>query len=171
MGSQGGDQGTDGMISRDWMCQNSACGSVFHSYSDANPPCPECGCLRVSWVPGGGHVLSGRTRSLDRTVRGLAEQHGMTNLNSPSESRLNRAAPRVYQPPLSPELGVKHWGHGIATQFSAHGVTATQAASPINLTGKLAVGQHAQPRYGGGSVPGPMANTVIEGRDKRRIPT
>jgi predicted nucleic acid-binding Zn-ribbon protein len=81
------------MISRDWQCM--ACGHTFHSY-DGNPACPKCGCVRVQWVPGGGHVR--KHAGVDATVRSLAESYGMSDINTPSPSRLNRAMPKYDAP-------------------------------------------------------------------------
>lgn len=103
---------------------------------------------------------------MDRRLRMIAEQQGMTNLNSPSPSRLNRAAPRLTPPPLTPELGVKHWGLGITSPFSAHGPVCVEAANPIKLKGQLAVGDHAVQRGPNNAFPGPGANTIIEGRHR-----
>lgn len=79
------------------MCLNRACRHVFHSFERESPECPKCGCARVSWVPGGGHIAT--TGNIDRTVRSLADSYGMTNVNTPSPSRLNRAMPKHYHPP------------------------------------------------------------------------
>jgi hypothetical protein len=155
------------MISRDWHCLNVECGRVFHSFEKSQPPCPSCGCLRTDWVPGGGHIMAVAPR-LDARIRSIADQHGMTNLNSPSPSRLDRAAPRVESPPLSPELGVKHWGMGIYSQMSQHGPVCIEASNPVHLTGKLPVGNFATPRTASGSIPGPAANAVVEYRSSQR---
>jgi hypothetical protein len=78
-----------GYVSRNWHCSH--CHGTFHSF-EPNPECPACGCVNVAWVPGGGHVL--KHNGVDRTVRNLADQYGMTNVNTPSPSRLNRAMPK-----------------------------------------------------------------------------
>lgn len=155
------------VLSRDWRCLNDKCGHVYHSFEKGNPPCPSCGCVRVGWVPGGGHVMAIAPR-MDKRLRGIAEQHGLTNLNSASPSRLNRAAPRIETPPLSPELGEKHWGMGITSQFSRHGPVCVEASSPINLRGKLNVGDSAQRYSASTSIPGPEANSILAGRTMQR---
>ena len=108
---------------------------------------------------------------MDRRLRTIAEKQGMTNLNSPSPSRLNRAAPKVNAPPINPELGVKHWGMGITSQFSAHGPVCVEAAGNISLKGTLAVGSSAVPRGPNNAFPSPMANAIVEGRTSRRTVT
>jgi hypothetical protein len=158
------------MISRDWQCLNRACAHVFHSYEPANPPCPSCGCMRVQWVPGGGHIMSVAPR-MDARIRSIADQSGKTNLNSPSPSRLNRAAPKVETPPLTPEMGQKHWGMGIFSEFSAHGPVCVPASNPVHVGGKVAVGNNAAPRESSGTIPGPSANSVLAGRTTQRTIT
>src|SRR5215471_341346 len=85
-------KGVPSMLSRTWQCANKRCGAQFHSYEHGNPPCPRCGCVRVGWVPGGGHVSS--TKGLDASLKALAQSYGMSDINSASPSRLNRAMPK-----------------------------------------------------------------------------
>lgn len=86
------------MISRNWQCLNPKCRKVFHSYDHGNPDCAHCGCARVAWIPGGGHIASVSVAS-DRQLRSLADDYRMKNLNSASHSRLNRAMPKYESPP------------------------------------------------------------------------
>ena len=81
------------MLSRNWTCMNPRCRTVFHSFEHGNPPCPQCGCVRVSWIPGGGHMAK-QAPGVDATLKQLAHNYGMTDINSPSPSRLNRAMPK-----------------------------------------------------------------------------
>lgn len=83
------------MISRNWHCLS--CRKVFHSFERNSPECPVCGSLKCTWVPGGGHVAK-LAPGVDQTVKQLAFDYGMSDVNSPSPSRLNRAMPR---PPVS----------------------------------------------------------------------
>lgn len=153
------------MISRDWHCLNERCGHAFHSFDPANPPCPQCGCVRVSWIPGGGHIGK-MAKSVDKSLRAIADQHGLTNLNSPSHSRLNRAMPRLEVPPISPEMGIRNFAPGFSAPVSAHGPICVPSTAPIDLRGKVQIGVA---RDSSKSIPGPMTNTVIEGR--HRVPT
>jgi hypothetical protein len=84
------------MLSRDWICLNRKCGRTFHSYEKGNPECEFCGCARVQWLPGGGHVAKAAPAA-DRTLRGLADKYNMPDMNSGSHSRLNRAMPKYSQ--------------------------------------------------------------------------
>ena len=98
----------------------------------------------MSWVPGGGHIgkVAGNA---DKTLRSAADSFGLTNLNSPSPSRLDRAQPKYEQPPVDDSLGVKHFAPG----FSAHisrgwdgrgGATCTPSESGVNASGKVTIG-------------------------------
>ncbi len=156
------------MISRDWRCLNDRCGETFHSFANDNPPCPACGCVRVGWIPGGGHVNSIAPR-MDARIRSIADQHGLTNLNSPSNSRLNRAMPRA---PIHPTVpGVTHnWGFGISSPIpDAHHPNAGAIASfsATSVSNKVVVGDSAQSRDSRW-LPGPLANSVIVARTKQR---
>jgi len=174
------------MISRDWHCQNDRCGQSFHSYEKANPPCPACGCVRVSWVPGGGHI-GNMSKRVDARLRDIADQHGLTNLNSPSPSRVNRAAPVLNKPapPPDPEFGVRAYGGiGLSAPLSrSHDpmgdIYCVPSSSSVNVKGSVAIGSigrnpqtgetfnnaMAPPRASGNY--SPMLNTVVEGRHRR----
>jgi hypothetical protein len=149
------------MISRDWRCLNAKCGDIFHSFDQANPPCPTCGCMRVDWVPGGGHI-GGMSRRVDGVLRDIADQHGLTNLNSPSPSRLNRAMPAMPQPSISPELGHIHFGNGLSAPVSRDGPICVQSATGIR--GSVTVGVPRTNRSK--SIPGPSAISTTEYRHR-----
>jgi hypothetical protein len=150
------------MLSRDWQCLNHQCGNVFHSYDKSNPPCPSCGCLRVSWVPGGGHIGAIAPR-LDARLRSISDQHGGMNLNSASPSRLNRAAPRIDVPAPSPDLGTVHFGPGFSSPVSRNGPMCVPSSSPVDLRGKVQIGMR---REQSASIPGPSANAIVEARHR-----
>ena len=154
------------MISRDHRCLNERCGTVFHSYDKA-PACPKCGCVRIDWVPGGGHRLDIAPR-MDARLRSISDQHGGMNLNSPSPSRLNRAAPQIYQPAPSPDLGTVHFGPGFSAPVSRDGPMCVPSTSPVNIRGKVAVGVR---RDSSSSIPGPSANAIVEARHRPDRPT
>jgi hypothetical protein len=148
------------MISRNWQCLNRRCGSEFHSYEKGNPECPKCGCVRVSWIPGGGHIGKAAP-SADATLRSLATDYGMADLNSGSPSRLNRAAPKYDGAVADPGLGVKHFAPGFAAHVSPNGATCSPSLAPVDLRGKQPIGRSFSPS---GTIPGPIVNTVFEGR-------
>lgn len=146
------------MLSRDWICENPACRKVFHSYAHGNPECPACECVRVSWVPGGGHIAA-KSPGIDRTVRDLAEQYGMTNINSPSPSRLNRAMPKHWFP-VQQSMGTKSFAPGFAAEIDANG-NASCSTSATAVRGSQPVGKAFQRT---GNIPGPEANRTVVGR-------
>lgn len=133
---------------------------MFHSYEKANPPCSKCGCVKVAWVPGGGHIAK-TAPSADATLRSLADQAGMTNMNSPSHSRVNRAMPKVEQPPVDLTYGVRHFAPGFSAAVSSQGATCGPSVASVDLRGSVRINRQL-PRAT--SVPGPAANSVIAGR-------
>ena len=152
------------MISRDWRCLNDRCGETFHSFANDNPPCPQCGCVRVDWVPGGGHTM-GLAPRMDARLRSIADQHGFTNLNSPSHSRLNRSAPKVHTAPITPELGIRHFGPGFSAPVAKDGCICVPSFSPVDVRGKVQIGVA---RDRSASIPGPDANAIVMARTKQR---
>jgi hypothetical protein len=154
------------MLSRDWSCET--CGHGFHSYDHGEPPCPQCGG-RANWVPGGGHVGSEFVKGCDRTVKSLAADYGLTNLNTPSPSRLNRAMPWHPNNQVQPDrsLGMKTFAPGFASYFHPSKPTCTPSVTAPQLRGSKVVGQ---PLPRSGTIAGPMTrgsrglNTRIDGR-------
>lgn len=148
-----------GMVSRDWACLNRRCGHQFHSYDEA-PECPSCGNVRVHWIPGGGHI--GKVApQMDRTLRGLAADFGMTNFNSPSPSRLNRAAPRATHPHPSQARGTKTFGPGFTANVYDK-ASCEWSQDPVHMRGITAnIGSSASPFQRTATIPGPSANAVF----------
>ena len=150
------------MILRTWKCLNRRCGRAFSSYEKANPDCTYCGCARVQWIPGGGHIGSSAA-AVDKTVKSLAADYGMSNINTPSPSRANRAMPKFEQPRA--DMPVKHFAPGFSAPVSSGGATCQVSEASVNLHGKVATGKaltHSR------SVPGPQAFTEIAGRHAGR---
>lgn len=155
------------MISRDWMCENPKCGLEFHSF-DRIPVCPECGCVRLKWIPGGGHIGSEKTRRSDATLRGFADQYGVKNWSSPSPSRNNRAMEKYEQPPFDYNAQPVRFGP-FSSPVSSYGATCTTSTSPVNIGGKVSIGtidpvrqvNMAAPRTASDTVPGPKRNASI----------
>ncbi|MBO0710758.1 MAG: hypothetical protein J2P47_05700 [Acetobacteraceae bacterium] len=131
------------MISRNWQCLNKRCGAVFHSYAHSNPPCPHCGCVRVSWVPGGGHV--GRSAAIDATLRSLADGYRMSDINSASPSRLNRSMPKHGPQPVA-DGPIMNFAPGFAAPFNTGGMaTCEPSHQRLNFTAKVAAGSRMSP--------------------------
>ena len=113
-------------VLRSWCCLNARCKAQFDAW-DPNPECPQCGCVRVSWIPGGGHVAS--MRGIDAQVRQLASSYGMKDINSASPSRL---APSPTQPSRR-----NRWDRPASTRSQPAPASAASAAAKKvkNLTG------------------------------------
>jgi hypothetical protein len=93
----------------------------------------------------------------------LAKDYGMTDMNSVSHSRVNRAMPWSRGLHAQPDrsLGIKHFAPGFSAHFHPTYPTCSPSETPVNIRGKKIVGQ-ALARSG--SIPGPSVNTKIEGR-------
>ena len=127
-------------ILRTWNCQNRRCGAAFDS-GDPNPPCPKCGCARVSWQPGGGHIHSATTAHNDRTLKSVADRFGLTDMGQHGGTHAGeRAEPNRRSPPrtlpYTPAPGFK-------VPFAENGrPTAGWADAPYPLKGTLPVNSH-----------------------------
>ncbi len=83
----------------------------------------------------------------------------MTDINSPSNSRLNRAMPKFQV--NHPDMPVRHFAPGFSAQVSSAGPTCQVSEAKVDLRGKVTTGvalQHSR------SIPGPQANTELHGR-------
>lgn len=150
-------------ILRSWRCLNHRCGNTFDAW-EANPACPECGNVRVDWLPGGGHV-GGTARSVDAEFRALADAFKLTDLASPS--RGERAMPALKTPPSAAPAGPQmQFAPGFATTVPyvigqdgrPHGVCMPSAQN-VNFKARLGVGEKLS---GSGRFPGIATNTVID---------
>ena len=90
-------------VLRTWHCLNGRCGRQFDAW-EAAPACTSCGCVRVSWVPAGGHIKGASTKTGDAELRALADLFRMGDMNSAEEGR---AAKKVSLP-ASPSVGPVH---------------------------------------------------------------
>jgi hypothetical protein len=101
-------------VIRSWACLNARCNNQFQSW-DSNPECPKCRCVRVSWIPGGGHV-AGTARAADADLRTLADNYGLTDLAS--ARRGERAKPSINQPsaPVASRHDAMQFGPGFAAR-------------------------------------------------------
>lgn len=142
------------MISRDWRCHH--CGISFHSYEKANPPCPECGCVKVTWIPGGGHVAT-VSGGFDKTLNRLADHYGMGDMNSPSPSRLNRAMPKAPQPQA---VNYMSFAPGFSGPVG-DGPICAPSASNFQLSGSQPIGKRFSPS---GSIDAITRHTRVIGK-------
>lgn len=143
-------------IIRTWGCQNLRCEKVFDSW-EANPVCPVCKCVRVAWVPGGGHI-AGAARSADAELRHLADIFRMGDMNSAEEGR---AAKKVNLPPPPAPSGPVHT---FAPGFTASvnptvGAQCVPTANKVDFKVKASPGSRLAPNA---SYPGLSSNTAIE---------
>ena len=148
-------------IIRSWHCQNVRCGKEFSAW-ESNPTCPSCGCVRVAWVPGGGHV-AGTAKAADAELRNLVDVFKMTDVNS--AKRGERAMPKL---PPQPVVGRDQPNMQFAPGFTAplardsQGrvvATCQPSTSHVNFKAKVAAGV---PLPHSRSVPGVHAATAIE---------
>jgi hypothetical protein len=155
------------MISRNWACQNARCRAEFHSY-EPNPACPECRCVRVSWIPGGGHV-AGTAGACDAELRKLADAYGLSDLNS--AQRDQAAKPIAVQRPVERGTPAMNFGPFAAqvdparsrTSENPSGAQCVPAANSVGFRAKVGIGSRlAHSR----TVPGVHSATAIEAQHR-----
>lgn len=145
-------------IIRSWLCLNARCSKEFTAW-EAHPACPSCKCVRVNWVPGGGHV-AGTSRAADAELRTLADNYGLTDMNS--ARRGERAKPALVQPHVDQRSAP---AMQFAPGFSAvpHPAQAVCVPSSSKVNFRAKVGMDA-PLSRSRSVPGVHSATHFEGR-------
>lgn len=133
----------DGMgVLRTWHCQNSRCGKQFDAW-ESNPECPACHCVRVAWVPAGGHIGKAG-KSADAELRALADVFRMTDMNSAEEGR---AAKKVNLPQPAPTDGPVHtFAPGFSAPVAAGaGPACVPTSSHVDFKVKAGVGHSLAP--------------------------
>jgi hypothetical protein len=152
-------------VLRSWCCQNEACGVTFEAWINY-PECPQCSCARTNWIPGGGHV-GGVAPGIDRELRTLADNYGMTNISSAKAGE--RAMPKLDQPAAHDRGPMMQFGPGfvgVPYERDAAGnarAVCMPSAAKVNFKVKAPIGK---PLQHSGSVPGPAAGARIEGSHK-----
>ena len=139
-------------VIRTWGCLN--CGREFDSW-EPNPACPACECLRVTWVPGGGHI-AGVSRSGDAEFRALADVFRLDDLKSAKRDE----ATKITSTP-SPQGGTPHdFGGFVANVNPNLGSQCVPVSNKINFKAKAEVGRS----FGGGQLglPSVQSATVID---------
>jgi len=148
-------------IIRSWQCKNTRCNCAFDSW-EANPACPKCQCVRVGWIPGGGHI-AGTAASCDADLRALADCFRMTDIHSSARGGYAKQGqikhPRAADGPV----------HTFAPGFSAavnpqQGATCVPTNSKVDFKVKTGTGNKFGP--GALGLPGVRAGTVIEAAHK-----
>jgi len=103
--------------------------------------------VRVQWVPGGGHIHT--VKGLDASLKALANSYGMTDINSPSPSRLNRAMPK--HEPVTADGPVLNFAPGFAAPFNKAGrATCEPSHTGVNFKVTAATGKALTPQLAAG---------------------
>ena len=153
-------------ILRTWQCHNRRCGNTFDSWDDY-PSCPGCKNVKVSWVPGGGHVM-GVAPQADADIRSLADTFGLSDLTSTRHGQKGGRAKPPLPATTAPAGGnAMAFGGFVTPQPYALGsdgqvhATCMPAANRVDYKVKAAPGTQlpASKIY-----PRPQSNTVIEAR-------
>lgn len=150
-------------IIRTWGCQNLRCEKVFDSW-EPNPSCPICKGVRVGWVPGGGHIMGGATKTGDAELRALVDVFKLGDINS---AEAGRAAKKVSLPAPSRPSGPVHT---FAGGFSAAvdptvGAQCVPTANRVDFKVKATPGSQLSPNSGFSKM-SVRANTAVEASHK-----
>jgi hypothetical protein len=142
-------------IKRSWRCLNSRCCEAFDAW-EANPSCPKCQCVRVEWVPGGGHV-AGTAKACDSELRALADAFRMPDMNS---ARRDQAAKQIQpQRPMDRSTPVMNFGGFAAQVNTSLGAQCVPTANKMDFKTTVGIGNKlAHSR----TVPGVHTATAIE---------
>jgi hypothetical protein len=148
-------------VIRSWQCLNGNCLQTFDAW-ERNPSCPGCKCIRVQWIPGGGHV-AGTAKAADAELRHLVDVFKMTDVNS--AQRGERAMPKLPTPP-NPGRNVPNMQFGpgftspiVRDQNGRPVATCLPSTTNVNFKARVGTG-NALPHSR--SVPGVHSNTAIE---------
>ena len=140
-------------VIRTWVCLN--CSQEFDSW-ESNPACPSCECVRVSWVPGGGHI-AGVSRSGDAEFRALADVFRLDDLHS---AKAGEAAKKIENPQPAYANGVfgtpHDFGGFVANIDPNAGSQCLPAANKINFKTKAEIGR----ALGGGQLGAPSVQSA-----------
>lgn len=143
-------------VIRFWACMNARCGAQFESW-EANPECPTCRCVRVQWIPGGGHV-AGTAKAADAELRALADVFKMTDMNS---GERGRAAKQV-APQAVPHAGPsRQFAPGFSAAAPPDRAVCVPSSSNVNFKATVGIGNKLAPSK---VFANPSTNTVFEAR-------
>jgi hypothetical protein len=149
------------MILRSWICGNARCEHWFDSY-EANPECPRCRCVRVSWRPAGGHIGTG-AKALDATLRELVDAFELPDIHS---AERGRAAKVIKAPPPVPAGSQVHrFGEFSAAINPAGGAQCVPTTNRIDYKVKATPGNAVTPNSGFANM-SVRGNTAIEASHK-----
>jgi hypothetical protein len=148
-------------ILRSFICENSRnCGAWFDAW-EPNPKCPECGCVRVSWRPAGGHIGNG-AKAGDAELRILADVFKMNDMNS---AERGRGAKKVNLPPETPAgSGIKTFAGGFSAAIDpSRGAQCVPTANKVTYK----VTTNGNSLAANATYPGIRTNTVVEATHRR----
>lgn len=149
-------------IKRSWRCLNSRCGEAFDAW-EQNPECPSCHCVRVEWVPGGGHI-AGTAKACDAELRALADAFRLPDMAS---ARRGEAAKRpMAQQPVARDAPAMSFGGGFVAQVDPNrGAQCVPTANRMDFKTKVGIGNKLAPSK---VFPGVGTNTTIEAQHRPR---
>lgn len=145
------------MIVRTFLCLNKRCEAEFEAWDDMNPPCSGCGCVRVQWLPRGGHTM-GTAPGADAEFRKLSDCFGLSDLRSAVRGEAAKkiaAQPHVDQR-SAPSM---QFAPGFAAVPHPSGAVCVPSTQNVTFKAKAAIGAGLPASR---SVPGVHAGTVIE---------
>jgi hypothetical protein len=146
-------------IIRSWICENARCSEWFESW-EANPECPKCKCVRVSWRPNGGHV-GGYSKNADVELRALADCFKLDNLNS---AERGRAAKVIKTPPVPTGSQVHTFAGGFTAAINpTAGPQCVPTSNHLDFKVKAAPGSRLSPS---GKYPSMSSHTAVEAAHK-----
>lgn len=125
-------------ILRSWGCLNTRCAASFTS-PEPNPSCPTCGCVRVNWIPGGGHI-GGTAKAADKELQALVDIFKLPDINSAERGR--GAKKIATQPVVDKKSGPIHqFAPGFATVVTpGAGPMCVPSAQNVNFKAKIGTG-------------------------------
>jgi hypothetical protein len=142
---------------RSWQCLNARCNAAFTAW-EMNPACTKCGCVRVNWIPGGGHI-GGTAKAADAELRALIDIYKLPDINS---AERGRGAKKIATPPQVDQRS------GPAMQFApgfsavAHPSQAVCVPSTSRVNFKTRLGTGAALGSGKLGLPSVQSGTAIE---------
>ena len=148
-------------VIRTWICENARCSERFDSW-EANPECPKCHCVRVSWCPAGGHI-GGAAKAADADLRALADHFSLLDMNSGERGR--QAKKVNLPPPPDRHSGPVHtFGPGFSAVVNpAAGAQCVPTANKVDYKIKATPGNALAPSA---VFPSVRANTAVEATHK-----
>ena len=148
-------------VKRTWLCLNARCNHQFDAW-EANPECPTCKCVRVQWVPGGGHMI-GTAKHGDAEFRALADCFNMPDLHSAARGEAAKK-PHIPAPP-GRDAPVMTFAPGFSAAVNPSIAQCVPTSNKVNFKTSVGMGQRLAPSK---NFPGIQTGTAIEGTHRPR---